>query len=157
MRFGQGGGVGFLLVRLEPLCAMDLGYVGSFHLARPYGNEAGLGWGIGEGSASGARLSGSVRWSNHPVRRGDGVMLPDVRGVVVTAGGDEVFFNLAGRTSFVQRGEEWVGRQLLAATFESEADAYSWLNAEVCMAEGVIDPQNLTFHLEFHLCKNDLV
>ena len=144
-------------MHLVPLCTMDLGYVGGFHSARPYGNEAGIGWGIGDGTAAGDQLSGDVQWSNHPIRRGDGMMLPNLRGMVVTPDDHEVFFDLGGRTTWVERVDETLGRQLFAAFFESEAEPYKWLNDEVCIAEGVIDPKHLTFHLDIHLCKNDLV
>jgi len=55
-------------VHLDRLCSMDLKYVGGFHMARPYGNEAGLGWGVGEGTVSGERLTGDAKWST--IRRG---------------------------------------------------------------------------------------
>lgn len=84
-------------MRLEPLCRMDLRYVEGPHVIRPYGNEAGLAWGTGAGSASGERLSGDVVWSNPPTRRGDGTMLPNARGVVMTTDGAKVVFDLTGR------------------------------------------------------------
>ena len=51
------------------------------------GDESGPGWGIGEGTVSGERLSGTIKWSNHPSLRSDGVALPDFRGVISTADG----------------------------------------------------------------------
>jgi len=51
-------------MRLDPLCRMDLRYTGDFHLARPYGNEAGTGWGMGEGVVIGERLGGTAQWSS---------------------------------------------------------------------------------------------
>jgi len=140
-------------MRLEELCALDLQYSGDFHLVLPYGNESGLGWGIGVGTATGDRLTGRAQWSNHPRRRGDGAMLPGVRGVITTDDGAEVMFELKGRTVFVQRDGERVGRQLLMVLLESEDDRYAWLNNTVCMAEGIIDD---TVHLVVHLCTNEL-
>jgi hypothetical protein len=127
-------------MRIDPLCTLDLAPTGDFHLARPYGNEAGIGWGIGEGMVTGERLGGTVRWSNQPSRRGDGAMLPHPRGVIATADGAEVLFDLTGRTVFVQRNDREVGRQLLTLMFESEYDRYAWLNSTVCVGDGVIDP-----------------
>ena len=144
-------------MRLEHLCSMELRYTTDFHLARPYGNESGVGWGLGEGSVSGDRISGSAQWSNQPNRRGDGVMLPNTRGVVTTADSAEVLFDLTGRTVFVDRDGETVGRQLLMALFESEHDRYSWLNNVVCMAEGAIDPVRAAAHFEVFVCHSDLV
>ena len=143
-------------MRLHRLCAMDLKYVGGFHLARPYGDESGLGWGLGDGTVSGEQLSGDVHWSNQPRRRGDGAMLPDARGVITNADGAEIFFDLTGRTVWLERDGSRVGRQLLMTLFESEDDRYSWLNNTVCMAEGVIDPETLVVHFEIHLCESEL-
>jgi hypothetical protein len=144
-------------MRLEQLCEMDLHYVGGFHLARPYGGEDGLGWGIGEGTVSGERLSGTARWSNHPQRRGDGTMLPCVRGVIATTNEAEVLFDLSGRTGWVQREGSARGSQLLICLFESQAESYTWLNDTVCIVEGAIDPQTLAFKFRIFLCHNELV
>ncbi len=144
-------------MRLERLCTMDLQYVGDFDLVRPYGNESGLGYGGGEGSVEGERLSGSLRWSNHPTRRGDGVMLPSARGAITTADGAIVLCDLTGRTVFVTIDGETVGRQLLMTLFESEDERYTWLNETVCIAEGAIDPVQMAAHFLIHMCHSDLV
>ncbi|MBA2559610.1 MAG: DUF3237 family protein [Propionibacteriales bacterium] len=136
---------------------MELAYTSDFHLVRPYGNESGIGWGIGDGTATGDRLSGDVRWSNQPRRRGDGVMLPNARGVITTGEDAEVFFDLTGRTVFVEKDGGTVGRQLLMTLFESEDERYAWLNNKVCMTEGAIDPERATSHFEVHICESDLV
>jgi hypothetical protein len=143
-------------MHLTSFCSMDLGYTSDFHLVRPYGNESGLGWGTGEGSVAGERLSGGMVWSNQPRRRGDGAMLPNVRGVITTADGAEVFCDLVGRTVFVERDGETVGRQLLLTLFESEAQQHAWLNNSVFLAEGVMNPEAGTAHFEVHLCESDL-
>ncbi|GAC1510458.1 MAG: hypothetical protein NVS1B3_13120 [Candidatus Dormibacteraceae bacterium] len=143
-------------MRLEHLCSMDLKYVGGFHLLKPYGNESGLGFGVGEGTASGDRLSGTVQWSNHPRRRGDGVMLPNARGLITTRDGAEVLFDLAGRTVWVDLHGKPAGRQLLLTLFETADERYAWLNNTACIAEGVIDQATLVMHLDIHLCKSDL-
>ena len=144
-------------MRLDRLCGMDLRYTTDFHLARPYGNESGIGWGLGEGTVTGDRLTGPMHWSNQPNRRGDGSMLPNVRGVITTPDSAEVFFDLTGRTVFVDRDGETVGRQLLMTLFESEDARYSWLNNLVCMTEGAIDPVRASAHFEVFICSSDLV
>jgi hypothetical protein len=144
-------------MRLDWLCSMELRYTTDFHLARPYGNESGVGWGIGEGTASGERLSGTVQWSNQPRRRGDGTMLPNARGVITTAEAAEVFFDLTGRTAFVDRDGEKVGRQLLMTLFESEDERYSWLNDTVCMTEGAIDMARGISTFQVFRCESDVV
>lgn len=144
-------------MQIEPLCVMELAYTNGFHLVRPYGNEAGSGWGVGEGTATGERLSGTVRWSNQPSRRGDGTMLPNVRCVIRTDEGAEIFCDLTGRTVFVSKGDTQLGSQLLMTLFESEDDRYAWLNNTVCMTEGVIDPAAGTSRFQVYVCTNDLI
>ncbi len=143
-------------MRLEQLCVMELHYVGDFHYVSPYDGEAGVGWGRGEGTATGERLSGTVQWSNHPAGRTDGTMLPNARGVITTPEGADVVFDLTGRTVFVEHDGEEVGRQLLMTIFEAEHESYRWLNNTVCIAEGAIDPVRLTIRLEVSLCRPDL-
>ena len=139
-------------MRLEQLCAFDLRYTQDFHLVRPYGNESGSGWGVGDGRVSGERLTGIAQWSNQPDRRGDGAMLPNARGVVVTDDGAEVLFSLTGRTVFVDRLGEEVGRQLLLVLLESEDDRYAWLNNTVCVGDGLVSAETMTMHLEVFEC-----
>jgi hypothetical protein len=136
-------------MRLTPLCTLDLRYDGPFHLARPYGGESGLGWGVGDGTVSGARLSGRLLWSNHPERRGDGAMLPRLRGVITTAEDIEVFVEMSGRTVFDDAG----GQQMLFATFESEDPTYAWLNTVVCVGDGRIHPGTLEMRIEISMCE----
>lgn len=143
-------------MHLEKLCTLELQYVGDFHYVGPYAGESGIGWGRGEGTASGDRLRGVVQWSNHPRGRGDGVMLPAARGVVTTHDGADVLFDLTGRTVFVERDGEKVGRQLLMTLFEAEDERYRWLNQTVCMTEGAIDPVRMVMRMEVHLCHPDL-
>jgi hypothetical protein len=136
-------------VKLDRLCTLEIAYSGAFHVVRPYGNESGAGWGRGEGVVSGDRLAGTVEWSNHPSRRGDGTMLPNARGVITTEDGAEVLFELTGRTVFIDREGEEVGRQLVMLLLESEADDYRWLNNTVCICEGRYDPTAAAAHGRF--------
>jgi hypothetical protein len=143
-------------VHLEELCVLEMGYVDGFHYASPYDGRSGVGWGRGEGTASGERLSGRMQWSNHPRGRGDGSMLPDARGVITTPDGAEVLLDLTGRTVFLDRDGERVGRQLLLTLFESEHDDYRWLNDTVCITEGAIDPERLVMRMQVYRCLPDL-
>jgi len=140
-------------MRLEPLCVLDLAYTGEFHYVSPFADDSGLGWGVGDGTASGDRLSGTVQWSNHPRGRSDGMMMPAARGVITTADGADVLFELSGRTVFVTQGSETVGRQLLMTLFDSEDDRYRWLNDTVCMTEGRIDPVAKVMHMDVAICR----
>jgi len=143
-------------MRLDQLCVMELQYTSEFHYVSPYEGGSGKGWGLGEGTTTGDRLSGTVLWSNHPNGRGDGAMQPGVRGVISTSDGAEVMFDLTGRTIFVERDGQPVGRQLLMTLFESEHDDYRWLNDTVCMTEGAIDRERKVMRAQVYLCVPEL-
>lgn len=76
-------------MHLDKLCSLEARYLDG-HFPNPYGDESGPGWGIGEGTVSGERLSGTIKWSNHPSVRSDGVALPDLRALISTADGAKV-------------------------------------------------------------------
>ena len=76
--------------------------------------------------------------------------------LVTTEDGAEVFFDLVGRTVWVERAGHEVGRQLLAVTLESGHEAYAWLNQTFCVREGVIDPGTLTARIVVALCLPDV-
>lgn len=145
-------------MRLEFLCDLTLVYRqepltgDKFVLVRPYGGEEGLGYGEGDGTVTGPRLQGSLRWTNHPRRRSDGMMLPDAHGIILTEDHCVVMFTLQGRTVF----EESQGKQLLNAIFEAEAPAYRWLNSSLCVAEGLIDGERLAMRARVYTCRSDL-
>jgi len=149
-------------MRLEHLCDMQLVYrkerFGEFALVRPYGGQDGRGYGEGDGIVTGEKLSGHMRWVNHPSRRGDRAMLPNVHGIIETDKGAQVLFSLSGRTVWIQAEGRPKGRQLLMALFEAEDEHYQWLNDVVCVMEGVIDPGSLTMvPMPVYVCVNELV
>lgn len=145
-------------MRLEHLCDMELvfqdtpGLPAKFLLIRPYGGEEGRGYGEGDGTVTGERLRGRMRWVNHPCRRSDGAMLPDTYGVIQTDDGATVMFSLQGRTFF--EGE--TGKQLLVTLFEAEDERYQWLNRTLCVLEGVIDAERLAMRARVYACQHEL-
>jgi hypothetical protein len=50
----------------------------------------------GDGAVSGARLTGWLRWTNHPRRRADGTWLPSFEGVIRTDDEAEILFAFGG-------------------------------------------------------------
>jgi hypothetical protein len=146
-------------MQLEYICDMELVYrdeavyTGKFLLVRPYGGEEGSGYGEGDGSVTGPRIQGSLRWVNHPHRRSDGSMLPDAHGVIVTYDNTIILFTLQGRTVI----EHNQGKQLLSVIFEAEAEAYRWLNETFCVLEGLIDAERLQMRARVYACRSDLV
>ena len=146
-------------MQLEYICDMELVYReeslynAKFLLVRPYGGEEGTGYGEGDGSVTGPRIQGSLRWVNHPHRRSDGAMLPDAHGVIMTQDNAVIMFTLQGRTVF----ERDRGKQLLSVIFEADAEAYRWLNESFCVLEEVIDSERLRMRARVYACHSDLV
>jgi hypothetical protein len=146
-------------MQLEYICDMQLVYrhepfyADKFLLVRPYGGEEGTGYGEGDGTVSGPRLRGSLRWVNHPHRRSDGTMLPDAHGVILTDDRAAIMFTLQGRTVF----EQQQGKQLLSVIFETETEAYRWLNSLFCVLEGLIDGERLQMRARVYACRSDLI
>jgi|SRR5580704_6580285 hypothetical protein len=143
-------------MHVDRFCSMDLKYT-DFHMARPDGNESGLGWGGGDGTVAGEQLSGGAQWSNQPRRRGDGVMLPQRPWRHHRSRGSGGLLRSDGTHRLRRKGRRNFGRQLLMTLFESEDERYAWLNNKVCMAEGTINPRTLTMHFEVYSCESDLI
>ena len=146
-------------MQLEYICNMELVYReeslynDKFLLVRPYGGEEGTGYGEGDGSVTGPRIQGSLRWVNHPHRRSDGTMLPDAHGVIVTNDNAIIMLTLQGRTFF----EHNQGKQILSVIFEAEAETYLWLNETFCVLEGLIDGELLRMKARVYACRSDIV
>ena len=144
-------------MQLEYICEMELVYReeplynAKFLLVRPYGGEEGTGYGEGDGSVTGSRIQGKLRWVNHPHRRSDGIMLPDAHGIIVTNDNALILFTLQGRTVFDQSQ----GKQLLSVIFEAEAEPYRWLNESLCVLEGLIESEHM--RAKIYACHSDLV
>jgi hypothetical protein len=143
-------------MHLEHLCDMELtyrdlpGFGANVVLVQPYHSGEGTGYGEGEGTISGPRLNGTVRWVNHPHRRSDETFMPDVHGIILTDEGATLLFSLQGRTTFV--GEQ--GRQLLYMLFETEFEPHIWLNTALCVVEGTISEGRMRGCV--HVCIHEL-
>ncbi|MEO7000329.1 MAG: DUF3237 family protein [Ktedonobacterales bacterium] len=154
-------------MRLVHLCDMTMGYEGAPVMVRPYGNEEGTGFGVGAGVASGERLHGTVRWFNYPHRRSDGVMLPNISGMVTTDDGAIILFTMQGRTLFTPSGDGSAGSrargsQMFAVFFEAEDQRFRWLNTAVCVMEGVVSavgggPPSQNEPGRVYICENELL
>ena len=146
-------------MRLEHLCDLELSYRreplydAPLKMVAPYGTLEGDLYGEGDATFRGARLSGTARWVNHAHRRGDGVNLPDVRGIIRTDDEAFVLFTLQGRTLPAQDDKR---RQLLSVLFETEAEPYRWLNTAVCVLEGIISPETFAMSARIYTCVHEL-
>ena len=142
-------------MRLEQIFEMELNYAGGFFVIAPFGGTEGAGYGSGEGQVSGGQLSGRVRWSNHPRRREDGVLMPDAHGVIETDDGARILFHLGGYSSVIE-GDASRRGIVSPATFATDDDRYRWLNDVVAVGEGIIDFQTLRLHLRYYAAINEL-
>jgi hypothetical protein len=127
-------------MRLTHLCILNLVPTATPVLVKPYGGEDGVAFGEGEGVAEGERLRGAVRWFNHPRRRSDGAMLPDIRGAITTEDGATIVFSMQGRVIWHDTAEGPVGDQLMRIAFEADDARYRWLNDAFCVFEGRVTP-----------------
>jgi hypothetical protein len=136
---------------LEELCEVRLAFV---HIAQVNPLPDGAIYGTGDGSATGERLSGTVRWTNHPGMRSDGTTLPDVHGVIETEDGANVLFDLHGVSTLIGEGP---GRDTrVAGGFTAEHERYRWLNDELCVGEGAFDMETRSLRMRVYRCVNEL-
>jgi hypothetical protein len=145
-------------MRLTMLCDIVMEKDGAPRLVRPYGTEEGTAFDTAHGTASGERLRGTVHCSNFPHRRSDGVMLPNIQGMIMTEDGAALTFTMTGRTLLTQSSTGMVGNQVLFTLFEAEDERYRWLNGVVCIAEGQIEGAGAMKMLaRVFVCGNELV
>src|SRR5262245_20768834 len=123
----------------------------------PFGGEEGAGYGWGEGTIAGELLRETLRWSNAPRRREDGVWTPNLRGVLRTDDGAEILVSMHGQ-SVQEQTDTGVGRAILARVeLLSEHDSYRWLNTSFVVGEGAIDEETEEWWLETYVCVNEVV
>jgi hypothetical protein len=139
-------------VRLEPFCRVSMRY-GSASWHRPYGGEEGLGFGHGDGTASGG-LEGSLVWANFPRRREDGVWTPNLRGTITARDGNEILLSVHGQS--VEEDASGHRRAILARVeLTTEADPFQWLNTCFLVGEGEIDEERENWWLDVFVCVNE--
>jgi uncharacterized protein DUF3237 len=123
-------------MKLAPLCTLELSFDDPLELVQTVHGDGGI-YGTGSGVADGERLSGTVRWTNHPRVRADGTTLPDLHGVIELGDGVKVMFQMSGVSTLLADG---VNRDTRASiTFTAPAGPYGWLNDAFCVCEGAYD------------------
>ena len=138
-------------MRLEPLCTITLSYDShGLTLVRPFGGQEGQGFGTGTGEAIGDRLSGPIRWSNYPRMTDDGVLMPDVRGVIDTADGP-VLIEFHGY-SVAPSPDATVRTVTASITFRTESEPYRWLNKVIAVHDGTIDFETMATEFPTYIC-----
>ena len=138
-------------MRLEPLCVFSLSYdEDGLSLLRPFAGHEGQGFGTGVGEVVGDRLAGTVRWSNFPRMADDGVLMPNVRGVVSTDAGP-VLFGFRGY-SLPPEGATAVRSVVATVFFRAEVPEHRWLNHVIAVHEGSIDFADMTTRFPTFVC-----
>lgn len=132
-------------MRLEHIFDLDLRYEGDYVVVRPYGGLDGVGYAAGAGRATGPLVEGSVRFSNNPRVRGDGVLLADLAGAIATDDGARIVFSLTGLGRKDENGRSF--SVALAMTLESDDERYSWANEALCIAEARVVGRRVEMHV----------
>ena len=132
-------------MRLEHLFDLDLRYEGEYVVVRPYGGRDGIGYAAGTGRAVGPSVEGTVRFSNNPRVRGDGVLLPALDGAITTDDGARVVFSSTGLGRKEADGRRF--RATLAMTLESDDERYAWLNESLCVADATVTGRHVTMQV----------
>ena len=123
-------------MRLEHIFDLDLRYEGEYVVVRPHGGLDGTGYAAGAGRATGPRVEGSVRFSNNPRVRGDGVLLADLAGAIATDDDARIVFTLTGIGVKDENGRSFTAT--LGMTLESDDERYAWVNEAFCVAEATV-------------------
>ena len=150
-------------MRLEHLFDGELVYADRGHWVQPYREDEWLGWAEGTGTLTGSRLSGTMRWLNHPRQRPDQTWLPDYHCLIATDNGAEVFVRLRGLNVFDEDEHEYRGVVVMSAEFAAHAEEYRWLNRTLAVVEALAsapaamdDPTTERWRLRGYVCVPEL-
>ncbi len=132
----QGNGEPFTN-ELELLFTLELHYQGPIELA-PIGDKVGTLVGGGDGTLTGPRVRGTVRWSDYETTGEDQVCALQVPGVIQTHDGAEIRFE--GREFAMPLSEgskQW--RVAGVLRFKTDDRRYTWLNDTFALTSGTFD------------------
>ncbi len=125
-------------------------YVGDPVFFRPYGDVEGTGFGQGEGTVTGDRLTGTLRWTNHPRLREDDVWCPNLTGRITADDEADILYRMQGYSVVRDDGE---GRDITANCRFTTGDAtYAWLNTVVGVVEGRITADARRIQMSVYEC-----
>ena len=122
---------------LELLFTLELRYQGQIELA-PVGDKVGTLVGGGDGTLTGPRVRGTVRWSNYETTGLDQVCALQVPGIIQTHDGAEIGFE--GREfamPFSDGSQQW--RVAGVLRFKTVDSRYVWLNDTFALTSGTFD------------------
>lgn len=147
-------------MRLEYLCDMQPAFNESPVQTRPFGGEEGTLFALGSGTVTGERLRGMARCVNHAHRRNDGVMLPNINGIITTDDNAAIVFHMHGLTPWLQTPHGPKGDQVSWIGFETDAEQYCWLNNVRCVLEGAVQlvpRRGASGPTRVYICVNEMV
>jgi hypothetical protein len=122
---------------LELLFVLDLRYQGAIELA-PMGDMMGALVGGGDGTLTGPRLRGTVRWSNYETTGEDRVCTLQVPGSIQTHDGAEIGFEGHEFAMPLSEGShQW--RVAGVLRFKTDDRRYLWLNDTFALISGTFD------------------
>src|SRR5713226_6296101 len=122
---------------LELLFSLELHYQGPIELA-PMGDKVGTLVGGGDGTLTGPRMRGTVRWSNYETTGEDQVCALQVPGIIQTHDGALILFE--GREFAMPLSEgsqQW--RVAGVLRFKTDDSRYLWLNETFALTSGTFD------------------
>ncbi len=122
---------------LELLFALELHYQGPIELA-PMGDKVCTLVGGGDGTLTGPRMRGTVRWSNYETTGEDQVCALQVPGIIQTHDGALILFE--GREFAMPLSEgsqQW--RVAGVLRFKTDDSRYLWLNETFALTSGMVD------------------
>ncbi len=122
---------------LELLFALELHYQGPIELA-PMGDKVCTLVGGGDGTLTGPRMRGTVRWSNYETTGEDQVCALQVPGIIQTHDGALILFE--GREFAMPLSEgsqQW--RVAGVLRFKTDDSRYLWLNETFALTSGTFD------------------
>ena len=131
------GAVGQPTNEFELLFTLELCYQGPIELA-PMGDKVGTLVGGGDGTLTGPRVRGTVRWSNYETTGLDQVCALQVPGIIQTHDGAEIGFE--GREfamPFSDGSQQW--RVAGVLRFKTVDSRYVWLNDTFALSSGTFD------------------
>lgn len=122
---------------LELFFTLDLHYQGPIELA-PMGDKVGQLVGGGNGTLSGPRVRGTVRWANYETTGEDLVCALQVPGVIQTDDGAQVQFEGREFAMPIMGGSQrW--RVAGVLRFKTDDQRYIWLNDTFALITGTFD------------------
>jgi hypothetical protein len=140
-------------MRLEHLLDMEFRYAEPIDMIFPFNGREGQGYGGGDGTATGGRVRGSLKWSNWPRIRKDGTVQPDITGVIHTDDGAKIVFRSDGYS--INDPERESRTVIGGTTFLTDDQRYSWINTVYALQEGAIDLATGVVQVRYYECIPD--